>query len=322
MMNETSKAEEKLPLAFIVTFNAIAAITIIINGVHLSVVWNQPTLQKAKYYNYKLFLIILAAMDLLLGVVRLMLSNGTMQHLLAEHSAFCAATAVYLHTTYASMVSVIVMVSIDRAYCLKQSVTYQSREFVKWYPKIIVLVIAFYTILYSSIGIAFHKTGFSVKDVGPCNFGSNDIPMLGLPTNLAILFCWIVMIAVYIYTLVLLRIYVAKSKTIKKNRHTSEVTKTIGGIISSSILCWLPPIFSAVLWASGIVSVELEIFALIMLELNSLANPLLYGLANSTYRNLIYQKISYWRCQSPARVSPLPTLTTNYVEDPAPTSSV
>ena len=297
--------EESLPQEVVIIFNIIAALTILANSFHLTMITGQKRLQKLAYYNYKLFLLFLGCADLALAVVRIILSNNYMQNLLEEYNIFCAATAAYLHITYTSMISVIVMVSIDRAFCLKQSITYQSRPFVKRYPKIIILVVVFFAAVYVAMAVIFHDSGFSTKDVGTCNFGSHKIPILAAPTVLLILLYLFIITAVYLYVIVLTRRHIAQSKNTKEKRRITEVTKTIGAIIIGSALCWLPPIASAVLWGIGIPSVELEIYALIMLEFNSLANPLLYGLANKTYRALVYKRISRWWSRLPtSRVAP------------------
>lgn len=289
--------EEKLPLGIIIPFNIIAGVVVVVNSFHLYMVCHQPRLKKLSYYNYKLFLITLAVLDLCLGAARVILSNDFFQNLLETHRAFCTTTAVYVHFTYTSMVSLIVMVSVDRAYCLNQSVAYQSRHFVKRYPTIVLVILIFFATVYTVLGIIFNKTGISTKDVGTCTFGSYEIPILAAPTVVLIFVYLLILTGVYIHIIVLTRMHIASHSSSRDNRRITEVTKTIGAIIGASFMCWLPPIASAFLWAVGIPSVGLEIYALIVVELNSLANPLLYGLANSTYRAMVYHKVRTW-CRS------------------------
>lgn len=284
--------EKPLSQSVVIVFNIIAAIAIVTNSLHLWLICSQRRLKKARYYNYKLFLIVLAVMDLSLGVVRLILSNDFFQRLMNRHSIFCTVTAVYLYTTLTSMISMIVLVSVDRAYSLNMSVHYQNRKFVIIYPQITAAVICFFAIIHTALGIVFNGRGFSTKDVGGCNFGSSEIPLLAAPIGLIVLVDLLVLIAVYIYIFALTQRHLSNNRNLRENQRVREITQTIGVIIACSALCWIPPILSSVLWAVGIPNVELEVCALILVELNSLANPLLYGLANSTYRSMVYKKLS------------------------------
>lgn len=276
--------EKALPQYVIIVFNVVAGLVVVTNIAHLWIIRKQRRMKsRVEDNNYMLFVIILGVFDFSLGVTRLMFSNNLFQSLLIQYIWFCTVTGIYVNVVYGTMAAMILMVCIDRTYSLHHSVTaYKSVSFVRYYPQISSCVTALFCILYSTLGVIFKGAGYSTKDLGNCNLGSDEYPMLAaipgsffLPTMLAITL-------LYSYAMCLMRGHV--KRTNHRKSRAIKATRTVGCIILASWLCWTPPIFSSVLWGFGIPSVPLEITPLLTLEFNSIANPLIYGLSHVAYR--------------------------------------
>lgn len=281
--------DEKLSKPVVTIFTIIAAIAVIVNSIHLWILGKQKHLKKAENNNYKIFLIILCCMDLGVNIPRLIFSNTYFQLLLESHDWLCSISGAYVHFTYISQTNILLMVSIDRTYSLHNSVMkYKSVTFIRFYPQITGCIIFIFFITYSTLAVLFAEDGFSIKDMGSCNMGSTDMPWLGAPTVFVILIDLIAITILYGYIIFIFKLRKSQVNQTVGRRMTSMISaiRTIGCIIVASWACWLPPIMSSALWAFGIPSLPLEIAALLMVELNSLANPLIYGLTNSSYRTV------------------------------------
>lgn len=280
--------EETLHSAVIIVFNIIASLTVVTNCIHLWIVSRQKKLNKVHWNNYRLFLVVLGCMDLSIGISRVVLSNSYMQGLLDTYDVVCTATGVFINVTYASMTTTLLMVSIDRTCRIHHTLkSYKSVSFVRLYPHITTAIILTYCTLFITLGILFNGRGFSIKDLGNCNMGSHEIPLLAAPLGFIVLVNLIVITLLYTYTITVIRLRASHRRSQTQSTCMAEATMTIGCIICACWVCWLPPILSSILWAFGISSVPLEICALLSIELNSLANPVIYGLNNSVYRNTL-----------------------------------
>ena len=305
--NISRVADEHMPIQVVTAFTILAAFAVVINSIHLFVLGKQRQLKKTENNNYRLFLMTLGALDLGVNIPRLILSNDYFQTQLEKHDWLCSLSGCFVHFVYITQCNILLMVSIDRTYSLHNSVKkYKSVTFIKYYPQITGGIIFIFFTVYLTLAVVYNGTGFSTKDMGGCNLGSLTVPWLGAPTAFVILLDLLSITSLYGYIIFIIRLRKAKLNQTLGQRKSSllKAVRTIGCILVASWTCWVPPILSAALWAFGVPSVPLEVTALLMVEINSLANPLIYGLTNSAYRAVLFQ-IFLGKCYRRGRTYPL-----------------
>lgn len=263
-------------------YNSIAVVVILLNAVHLFIL--KSMLRLRHHRNYKMFLMIVAASDLGLGIVRGLLSNNFVQQLMFDHSALCVTTSVIVHSLLLTMTSVMLLISIDRFLALDKERCYRRLIFVKHYSKIVTATISAFVLLYLIVGTGFGGSGFTVKGMGACKMGSANAPYLGLLSVSLCLLELTIMTAIYVKIINLTKKVLQSARRKTEKRNLKDILLTIGGILLAKVIFWCPIMITVIARAMKVDCNLCEWLGLITMSLNSVANPLLYGLTNQSYR--------------------------------------
>lgn len=326
-----SKDTDSHPLGFIITWNTIAVLSVIVNSVHLAVVSTQPELKTKSYSNFKLFLMMTGIGDLILGVLWTLFSNQLFQNFLKESPALCITTAVYLSSKHAAHLMFILLVSVDRAICIRKCIKYQQRKFVKGFPAVIAVVCVLFPVIYSVEGILYGNV-LKPHGIGLCAYChyKPGITPIFIPLLAYKGLCVLAIIILNAYAAILAKVKLAKSKNHRRYNRMIEVTKVLVAIVVWTIITWIPWVIHDCLRALGVNQDWMFYLSLTVLALDNTMTPFLYSLTNQTYRRAVVNKfITQCRRQkvsrSPKSVgdisSPCPTRLQSISESISPRSS-
>ena len=279
------------PLEFLVTWNIIAVLSVIVNMIHLTVVSTQPELKKRSYLNFKLFLIITGVWDLVMGILWSLFSNEVFQNFLRDYPPLCVATAVYMNSKNATHVTFLLLVSVDRAVCIRKCIKYQQRKFVKVFPAVMGVTCIFFPLVYSVEGILYGEV-FKPFGFALCFYRSlkPDVTPFYAPNQSYIVICVLAIIILNAYAAILAKVKLSKSKNQRRYNRMIEVTKVLTAIIVWTILTWIPLIVDFCLHAAGKDFKSLFYGSVIVLGLDNAMTPFLYSLTNQTYRRAVVSK--------------------------------
>lgn len=302
-----SVSVEPYPLYIVIIWNIFSASAIIVNIIHLLIVRLQKELQRTSYYNFKLFLIINGVILIATASLRLFFSNDYMQTVLRNNNILCTSTGVFQRTMAVCTATNLLLVSVDRAICIKQCMKYyKKRIFVKLFPKLICAVFLITPTIFITEGVLY-SDAFVATGPGLCTILDKTCSKLATGASIyqATAFCAI--IAINLYTIIMARVLILS--TVKKiaerdakpnkqsrgsARHVKcvvEISRSLGAIIMWTVIAWLPRVINSRFEQAGEYVRGLDYLSVTLLGAHLLVMPLVYGLTNRTHRRLILSKI-------------------------------
>ena len=159
--------------------------------------------------------------------------------------------------------------------------TYQSSFLYNHFKKVVIGVITFSLVFYTIIGVVFRDIGFRNKRIGSCKFGSEKSPSLGM-ISVALVFLELVAICVCCIELLRRnkRVFYSSKMLRQTAKRTRSITKTIIALVVCKLLTWLPIMSTLITRSLKLDCYACELFGICTMYLNSLLNPLCYGLTN------------------------------------------
>lgn len=283
--NSTGTLEDVMPpVSIYMAYCAFNLIAFIINILQFFFLHIMPKVSGVD--NFFFFLKNLSLMDAFMGILRVSLSNKPVQTYMYGARWLCVLSAVLIHSFLLIMSSLLLLVSIDRAIALKRGSQYSVMRFVIHFRKMTFCTMVLAFTMYAVIGTTSSSIGFEVKGMGACKMSTPKAPQLGMISVGANLINLLLIIAVYIYVLVLSKMALS---TVKKSMES--IIFTIGLIIVAKILFWCPIMVTVALRALKISDNISEWVGLLTMSLNSIANPLLYGITNRSFRRFVARKV-------------------------------
>lgn len=274
----------KLPQSVVITYCVFNVAAVIINIAQYIGLRAMPKIIGLE--NFFFFLKNLSLMDASMGLLRALISAKATQRYMVNARWLCISSAVLSHSFLLVMSCILLLVSVDRAIALKKGANYSRIQFVVHFQKITFFTMALVFVMYSTIGITCSNIGFEVKGLGACKFGTEMAPKLGLISVGSNFVNLMLIITVYVYVLVM-------SKKILQvvNKSMDDIIFTIGLIIGAKIVFWCPIMMAVIMRGLDIHCGVCEWIGLLTMSLNSIANPLLYGVTNKSYRRFATQKL-------------------------------
>ena len=275
---------EPLPDTVLISFSLLAAVAALVNMSHLLLLFCvkkiTPGTEKSTG-NYKTFLTVLGTCDMLLSTARVVFSNKASQDLLLSNRHYCIWSAVFMHALLLIGATSILLISLDRLVAITKMLTYQSSFLYNHFSKVVIGVIPFSLVFYTIIGVVFRDIGFRNKRIGSCKFGSEKSPSLGM---ISVALVFIEFVAICVCCIELLRrnkrVFYSSKMLRQTAKRTRSITKTIIALVVCKLLTWLPIMSTLITRSLKLDCYVCELFGICTLWLNSLLNPLCYGLTN------------------------------------------
>lgn len=301
-----SAADIPYPPFVFVWWNVMSALAVIVNLGHLMIIRMQKELHRTSYYNFKIFLLINGVFQLITAAFRLVFSNDYMQDILKQEHVICTASGVFLRISAAAIASLLLLVSIDRAICIKQCLKhYKKRYFVKLFPMLVIAVFLITPAIFITEGVMF-SDAFSAAGPALCTvLKHKSASPISTPASIYQALAFTAIIVINIYTIIMARILILNtfkesqdpkmSRSQGSKRHIKcvvEISRSLGAIILWTVLAWLPRIINSRLEGAGTYIIELDYLAILLLGCHPLVMPLVYSLTNRTHRKLVMVKLS------------------------------
>ena len=297
------------PLYIVVIWNIFSALAVIVNILFLLVIRLQKELQRTSYYNFKLFLIINGVILIVTAAFRLLVSNDYFQAILRDNLIFCAATGVFQRTMAVCTATNLLLVSLDRAICVKQCLKhYKKRYFVKMFPYLVCAVFLITPVIFITEGVLYTEA-FVATGPGLCTVHDKNLSKLATGASIYQALAFTLIIVINLYTIIIARILILNTfkkipvskdntKNGKVNRGTArhvkcvvEISRSLGAIIAWTVIAWLPRVINSRVEQAGVYNKTLDYISVTLLGAHLLVMPLVYGLSNRTHRKLVCSKI-------------------------------
>ena len=286
------------PQWFLGTLNGIATAALIINALHLTILYKKPSGKKIANRNFRIFVVYLAVMDLVTSSGRLCLDHHAVQMYMYENHWLCVTSATALHSLDVFETNLLALVSVERFIAVSSATDYTRKTFVRHFPKFLGLFLIVWVLLYIILAVIFYKVGYQVQGASECSLNSSKVPWLdslsgvvGLGNLIAIvtLYCLLVCKSAKMNRLV--SSGAEGAAKIRLQRRTTQLNRTVGALIITKLHLWTPIIAASMLKMYEIENATLTYIAFITLYSCAIANPLLYGVTSIQYRRFVRSKI-------------------------------
>lgn len=271
--------------------NCITTTAVITNLIHITLMAHMKVGVWTAAKNFKSFVIYLAVTDLVLSAGRLSLDNYPVQTYMHGSRWLCITSATLIYSFNVFQMNLLALASLERFIAVCTGANYSTKTFVKHYPKLLGLCLAIWLGLYGSIAAVFNEAGYTTQGAGACRMGSKDLQWLDLVPGLSVLINLIILILFYGLLLcksaILNRNLVQRKCRSTVSRRSARLNRTVGALVMTKIVLWLPVLLQVILRTVGIIIPVLAFTASYCLDLCSIANPVLYGLTCSKYRKYI-----------------------------------
>lgn len=280
------------PLAIMILYNVISALSVAANILHLYIITAMKRLGRRNDLpkTYKSFLILLATSDLIGSLWRLVSANEMTQNLLLWSRACCVFSAVLIHTCILTGSSCMLLICIDRVIASRGKSSYHKRFYVKHFTKLLAIILMLTVGFHCTIAGVFSRKGYRVKGLGACIVESEKVPYLRWITPSIIGIELIVIVSCY--GTLLRQSATSSSKTVRIARHITKriavVKRFMGLLILAKIVAWCPTTMTIVIRALKVNCCHiLEWIGIVTLISNPLIHPLIYGLNNRFYARFV-----------------------------------
>lgn len=280
------------PPSFLGILNIIAGSAILINLPHLILISQMNVGSWTAARNFKHFVIFLAFTDLFLSVGRLCLDNAFVQEWMYDNHWFCVTTATILPSLNVFQTTLLALASIERYIAASAGLKYSTKLFIKGFTIIMSLTLLFWLVLYTVFAALFHDIAYSLQGASECQISSKTHPYFDLVSGLAGGLNLIAIIVCYLMLLCKTR-KISKAANIRPviSRRAAKLNRTVGVLVVTKVLLWLPIILFVILRTFQIRSTELIRVGSCCIYLCSIANPILYGVTSSKYRRHLRAKL-------------------------------
>lgn len=267
---------------------SISALASILNIIHIVLLRCLPKIKELE--NFRTYVCLLATTDVLLSFHRAVLSNRfTQQYMLSPGGRWlCVSSGMYSHGLTLNIAQILLLISIDRLLAFKRIRDYQSVFFIVHF-RAIILISSMITITIVIAASGLLSRGFEVKGTAGCKS-----TLIGSFAGLIALLEVICVLVIYVTIIKYSRQRIESQQLTANKYNYYNVLLVVGLIIASMIIFWLPLIVTLILRAHEIECLVCEWLSSICTALNSIINPLLYGLANKDYRHHVKKILCAW----------------------------
>jgi len=290
----TNSTFSVIPAPYIATvfYNFFNSLAMVVNIIHLLVIW-QMFRRNVRWGSphYNTFVVIVGAMDLALSLERLTFASEFIRELSLRFPVLCVISAFTSQSILYSQSALMVVVSIDRLRALTDVRHYWTLVQVRYFKSLAFCIILIHFVYFTTVGSIFNYDKYTYTNIGPCVMSFATMPILSIVYGCVTLIQLTTIVSVYIGVMV--KTVRSRSSTLPRRilERKAELTKTIGFLILVKIICWLTPVIS--LYGINLRNVSTHTFQGItwkitfIICLNSLLNPVMYGLAVHSYRKHI-----------------------------------
>ena len=280
--------------------NAVSITAIFLNIFHIAVVASMPKTKVLSDKNFRIFVIYLSAVNLVMMTEQTILDNKKMQFVMFEYHGLCVLSATVLHSQIVYCGWLLLCVSVERLLATFSPLNYQNYFYIRKFGWPLVISHIAVTGLYVAIAVLFYNRAYSVKGSGCCQMGSEETPQLGIVTlgqGFLILFTISIL---YIILLAkgnrMMSAAPSSSGSVRRRQKTQTMQRqlnfTIGAILTSKFIGWLPLMIMIILRNTPYDFPMLDYVGRITLHLFSVMTPIAYGFTSSRYRKFVLKKIA------------------------------
>ena len=288
----------KVPLPILRVSNFISVVAILLNIMHLIFLSFKPKSRRPKAENFKVFLMVLAVVDILMMTGQLALDHEVVQEKVHKHHWSCVLNATILHSLFVFDLVILFLMSMERllSVCLPKTFNTSVRK--KVYAIFLLCIYVSIQFLYCILAILYHDKAYSVKGSGVCSPGSKQMPQLN---NVTLGFGLMCLVFIVISSLVLVcktchMVRTATSLPIASRIRTAKQTKLmaymIAALVGAKVICWVPGFVAVTLRHTKYHSQDLDNIGRMMVYLFSIFAPLIYGATNKEYREYIWRTLT------------------------------
>jgi len=259
---------------------ALAAVGLIINFIHLIILYRLKFDSRNGGSRYRDFLYSIAASDIIMLIIRISCTNPRVQSLFTTNHLACALSALLGHTTFTAGFAVLTLGAADRLHALV-SVHYHRHWHVRHFRKIILAIWMSSMVVYGTLGAIFYKKAFSPAEYGTCNTNSKELPLF-IPT-------FYIGFLLFIAQSVLMVLIITKTRRVR-SMPVSDRRKRLSNLLNRIIILLLitqwffytPTIITIILSRAGMQTST--VLWTVFFAFNPILNPMIYGCTMKSYR--------------------------------------
>lgn len=288
MDNETdtdsSNLVHPLPPALLTTYLTIHSAGVLMNLWHLTII------ARIQYRNshgqfHKAFLYSIAVSDVILSGVRLLCTPEASQQLLVRYRPLCILSASIHNIFGVWELSVLMLGTLDRLMAVSSSLDYHNRFYVKHFTGVLLSSFAMMVMFQGALTVAFYEKAFSLGGVGVCKVSSDTLPylepgmFLGYPVFLTATF----ILYIILYKTKRMPIIGPHNRQLQVNLNMMTAL-----LIALKWFGYFPMI--PMLAMRAIQRPFPAHISWVMLSLNPVLNPTVYGISLTQYRRTVIEQ--------------------------------
>lgn len=290
MTSSEQKDWTMAPVYILAISNTLSVLGVLLNIPHVIILIKMPIGKYLGARNNRKLLVAVAALDIVVSVVKVPLDYEEVQLFLDRTTWFCAFTAVWGYAAHLSSEGMLMLGCVDRLIIIKSPATYSSTWLARNFGKVLTIPIIWnfgYIIVFLAVT---HKKILGPRGFSICYLDVSEMKPLNILASFSALAPVFITFILYYIICCVMR-HADMSRHARSVRFSYRVATYIFTTMAVTLVAWAFAPLNLILTGLGKFNIVIFYMGPLMVFTSAIIHPIMYGIAVPNYRNYIKRSI-------------------------------